>query len=243
MMSRIPTAAGPIPGLVMVVTVLASPAAYAARPMVTDDARIVEPQSCQMETWVRTNQDARGAYWAVPSCAPVDNLELSYGASTVRDSGESRVGASFAQAKTQLRSLKPNDWGLSLTLGRTLERASAPGERNVPSHYLNVPFSLSLRDDDILLHANAGLRRDMAQGRSFGNWGLSAEIRLRERLQLITETYGEARSPTLVQGGLRLWLIPDRVQVDATLGADLRGTRDSRWATLGLRVVTPAFLR
>ena len=216
--------------------------AHAARPMVTDDARIVDPQACQVETWVRTNQDARGAYWAVPACNPTGNLELTYGASVERDAGEKRVGASFAQAKTQLRPLQPNEWGLSVTAGRYLERASAPGERNVPSNYLNVPFSLSLRNDDILLHANAGLRRDMAQGRNFGNWGLSSEIRLRERLQLIVETYGEAHSSTLAQGGLRLWLIPDRLQVDATLGTDLRGTRESRWATLGLRVLTPSFL-
>ncbi len=216
--------------------------AHAARPMVTDDARIVDPQACQLETWVRANQDARGTYWAVPACNPTGNLELTYGAALERDAGETRVGASFAQAKTLLRPLRPNDWGLGLTLGRFLERASAPGERNTPSNYLNVPFSLSLRNDDILLHANAGLRRDMAQGRNFGNWGLSAEVRMQERLQLIVETYGEAQSPTLAQGGLRLWLIPDRLQVDATVGADLRGSRDSRWATLGLRVLTPAFL-
>jgi hypothetical protein len=210
--------------------------------MVTDDARIVDPQACQLETWVRANQDARGVYWAVPACNPTGNLELTYGAGLVRDAGENPVDASFAQAKTVLRPLRPNEWGLAFTLGRSLERAAGAGERNTPSNYLNVPISLSLRDDDILLHANAGLRRDMAQGRNFGNWGLSAEIRLRERLQLIVETYGESRSSTLAQGGLRLWLIPDRLQVDATLGTDWRGTRESRWATLGLRVLTPAFL-
>lgn len=217
-------------------------AAHAARPMVTDDARIVDPQACQVETWVRANQDARGAYWAVPACNPTGNLELTYGAGLVRTSGETRVDASFVQGKTILKPLERHGWGLGLTLGRSLERASGPGERNAASHYLNLPASLSLRDDDILLHANAGLRRDMAQGRNFGNWGLSSEIRLRERLQLIVETYGEAHSPTLAQGGLRLWLIPDRLQVDATVGGDLRGTRESRWATIGLRVLTPAFL-
>ena len=215
--------------------------AFAARPFMTDDARLTTEGSCQLESWTRRYTD-RTEYWALPACNPTGNLELTYGASVERDAGENRVGASFAQAKTQLRPLKPNEWGLSVTAGRYLERAAAPGERNVASNYLNVPFSVSLRDDDILLHANAGLRRDMAQGRNFGNWGLSSEIRLRERLQLIVETYGEAHSSTLAQGGLRLWLIPDRLQVDATVGSDLRGTRESRWATLGLRVLTPAFL-
>ncbi len=232
----------PLVRLLAVATLLIAPMAHAARPMVTDDARIVDPQACQVETWVRTNQDARGAYWAVPACNPTGNLELTYGAGLMRDAGESRVDASFIQGKTLLRPLRPNDWGLGLSLGRFLERAGAPGERNVSSNYVNFPASLSLRDDDVLLHLNVGARRDLAQGRNFGNWGLSSEIRLGDRLQLIVETFGESRSSTLAQGGLRLWLIPDRLQVDATLGSDLRGTRESRWGTLGLRVLTPSFL-
>lgn len=210
--------------------------------MVTDDARIVDPQACQLETWVRASQGAHGTYWAVPACNPTGNLELTYGAALERSAGETRAGASLVQAKTQLRPLQPNEWGMSLTLGRYLDRAATPGGRTVASQYLNLPVSLSRRDDALLLHANAGVRRDMAQGRNFGNWGVSAEIRLHERLQLIAEAYGEARSTTLAQGGLRLWLVPDQVQVDATLGSDLHGTRDSRWATLGLRVLMPAFL-
>lgn len=231
----------PLRALLAAALAWAAPA-HAARPMVTDDARIVDPQACQLETWVRANEDARGAYWAVPACNPTGNLELTYGAALERGAGETRVRAGIVQVKTLLRPLGPNDWGLGLTLGRFLDRASAPGERHTPSHYLNLPFSVSLRNDDLLLHANAGLRRDMAQGRTVGNWGLAAEVRIQERLQLIVETYREAQSPAQAQGGLRLWLIPDRLQVDATVGADLRGGGESRWATLGLRVLTPAFL-
>jgi hypothetical protein len=29
--------------------------AYAARPMMTDDARIIDDKSCQVESWVRNN--------------------------------------------------------------------------------------------------------------------------------------------------------------------------------------------
>ena len=40
--------------------------ALAARPFVTDDARLTTAQSCQLETWVRTYPDSREA-WALPA--------------------------------------------------------------------------------------------------------------------------------------------------------------------------------
>jgi hypothetical protein len=31
-------------------------ASHAARPLITDDARIADPQACQLKTWMRRNQ-------------------------------------------------------------------------------------------------------------------------------------------------------------------------------------------
>jgi hypothetical protein len=39
--------------------------AEAARPMLTDDARIVDPKSCQLESWVRDSKHVT-EYWALP---------------------------------------------------------------------------------------------------------------------------------------------------------------------------------
>ncbi len=44
--------------------------AHAARPMYTDDARIVDPKSCQVESWIRFNRDST-EYWALPACNPL----------------------------------------------------------------------------------------------------------------------------------------------------------------------------
>lgn len=221
---------------------LCATAAWAARPMITDDARIVDPQSCQVETWLRANQGARGEYWAIPGCNPTGNIEWSAGGGLGREAGDTRVGNSLVQAKTLLRPLRTNEWGLGLTLGRSIERASEPGDRNAPAYYLNLPASLSLRDDDVVLHLNAGARRERLTERSLGTWGLASEIRLQERTQLIVESFGETYGRTLVQGGVRWWVVPDRVQVDATLGSDGRGRSGTRWASIGLRLLSPAFL-
>ncbi len=52
--------------------------AEAARPMLTDDARIVDPKSCQLESWVRDSKHVT-EYWALPACNVGENLEVTIG--------------------------------------------------------------------------------------------------------------------------------------------------------------------
>ena len=47
---------------------------YAARPMLTDDARIVDPKACQLESWIRDSKHIT-EYWALPSCNVSENLK------------------------------------------------------------------------------------------------------------------------------------------------------------------------
>ena len=54
--------------LALGVAALAMPfAAQAARPLVTDDARIVDPKACQLETWTRFNRGST-EHWVQPAC-------------------------------------------------------------------------------------------------------------------------------------------------------------------------------
>ena len=39
---------------------------YAARPMMTDDARIVESKACQLEAWYKDTKQAK-EFWAYPA--------------------------------------------------------------------------------------------------------------------------------------------------------------------------------
>lgn len=215
--------------------------ALAARPMITDDARIVDTKACQVESWMRVNREGQNQFWAVPGCTPVEGLELTVGGGHERRDGQTQLADSLAQGKWVLRPFKPNGWGMALTLGRLTERDLSAGGRT-PSHYLNLPLSLSRRDDALLLHANLGLRRDRARGKDHTTWGLSAELMVRPGLQVIAETYGESGSRSFLHGGLRHWVVPDRLQVDATYGTESRWGTQQRWVTLGLRWMSPAFL-
>ncbi len=216
---------------------------FAARPMITDDARIVDPQACQVEAWQRFNREGGNRAWAVPACNPTGNLELSAGGGwgpADAAPGERQLAGGLFQAKTLFRPLAPDNWGIGLAVGRSQER---PGQQaRVSSNYFYVPMSRAWRGDDIVLHLNLGLRDDRGEHRTFTTWGLGSEIRLAPQLQLIAEAFGESRSGTQVHGGLRWWVIPERLQIDATTGGRVQPGVPGRWVTLGVRLLSPAFL-
>ena len=49
-------------GTLLIFIDAAASTAHAARPMITDDARIVDAKSCQVETWSRFNREIGRAH-------------------------------------------------------------------------------------------------------------------------------------------------------------------------------------
>ena len=50
---------------------------FGARPMNTDDGRVVAPKSCQIESWAKFGGELE--LWALPACNLVFNTEMSNG--------------------------------------------------------------------------------------------------------------------------------------------------------------------
>src|SRR5690625_4068501 len=93
----------------------ALPPAFAASPMVVDDADIVGAGQCQAETWLQ-RWSGYSEFWVMPACNVGGKTELSLGG--VRASSRSRHSyAVNFQAKTLLRPLATNSWGVALTAG------------------------------------------------------------------------------------------------------------------------------
>ena len=46
--------------------------------MITDDARVVDRHSCQLETWGVYDGEI-GEYWAIPGCNLLFDIEMSMG--------------------------------------------------------------------------------------------------------------------------------------------------------------------
>jgi hypothetical protein len=207
--------------------------AHAGRPMTVDDAAIVAPGQCQLETYAQRADSAR-EYWATPACNVGGTWELAAGAGWAEDDVRtSHFGR--LQAKTVFKPLEAGGWGVGLVLADQF-RAGRGMDGDISA---NVPLSFSLRDDSVLLHLNAGVVRALATRSTDATWGIGAEFKLNPRNSLTAEAFGQQRNGSRYQFGFAHQLIPDHLQIDATWGNRLvaRGASEPV-VTLGLVLQT-----
>jgi len=217
-----------VPGLL-----LAGTAAHAGRPMTADDAAVLEPRTCQLEAWWQRLHDHREA-WLAPACSIAPDWEAGVSLVRAREPGGSaseRLGGAYA--KTVLRPLQTNGWGLGVVVAHLpLGAGSMAGDTS-----LNVPLSISLRDDAVLVHANAGWTRHYAIHQGGATWALGAEMAVGTRAALTLESFGARRSHSYLQAGARYSVIPNRLDIDAASGARLTARGREGYLSLGLTLV------
>jgi len=223
----------------LLLALAASPPLEAARPFVTDDARIVDPDGHQVETFHKRQRAFReGEYWILPAINPGERLgggkmEFTLGRYRVDSTAPGDNQATIAQVKSLLKPLETNGHGFAFTLGAA--RVSPFQQAHAWNPYVNGITSVSFADDRFILHANLGGVRDRPANRSRATWGTGAEIMLVEpRLIGIVETYGQSGEKPTLHAGLRIWVIPNRWQVDTTVGRQTSAT-ERRFYTVGMR--------
>jgi hypothetical protein len=117
---------------------LATHAAHAARPMITDDARIVDAKACQLESWIKKNPDST-EIWALPACNFTGNLELTLGGATTREAGRTHTTDVVMQGKTLFKAMDTNGWGIGLAAGTVrLPVANTHDWYAYPTHDLDI---------------------------------------------------------------------------------------------------------
>ncbi len=217
---------------------LSTALAHAARPLITDDARIVDAKACQLESWVRRN---RGSieYWALPGCNPTGNVELTLGGAATHDASSTATTSLVAQAKTILRPLGGDGWGVGLAGGVVRHPRSARGGHD---RYVYVPMTFAVNRERLFIHTNVGWLREQEERRNRMTWGVGGELPFSERDSLIAETFSQDSGKPLVQLGLRHWIVRNRVQIDATYGDRVGSGSGERWFSVGLRLLSPPFL-
>lgn len=208
--------------------------AFAARPFVTDDARLTTAGSCQLESWMRIYPDSK-ELWALPACNPTGNLEFTVGGGRARHDDAPATSDYVFQAKTLFRPLETNDWGIGFAVGTIRHPEINPGPNMLGNTYAYIPLSVSLNDDKVILHANLGWLKDKASGQNNLSWGVGGEFKLHARLLGIAETFGDNRSMSYGQVGVRYSVRPDLFQVDATIGQQLSGPGKNHWLSFGIR--------
>lgn len=230
--------APPYRGILGLCLGLASLPALAARPFNTDDARLVDAGGCQIETFVKQQgKFGEREAWFLPGCNPGGNLELTFGGLNIRNDADGRASTVIAQGKTMLKPLQTNGYGIAATLGAARQRPFAADPASHWSPFVNLISSISLQNDVTVIHVNAGAQDDRNTGVLRPTWGLGAEILVAPRLYAILESYGQKGEKASQQIGLRYWIVPERVQVDGTLGSQRSGPPARNWISLGLRLL------
>ncbi len=215
--------------------------AMAARPFVTDDARLTTAGSCQVESWVRVYRSSQ-ELWALPACNPTGNLEITVGGGSAKlDNAAGWTGDYVFQAKTLFKTLEPNGWGIGAAVGTVQHPEINPGPNLLGNRYAYIPLSLSFADDLLVVHVNTGWLRDKATNKDLMTWGLGTELNLDKHWTLIAESFGNSADSSYWQAGTRYSLIPGLLQLDATAGQQAGGAMSHRWLSLGVRF-TPAKL-
>jgi len=214
--------------------------AHAARPMSTDDANIVDDKACQLETWVKTTRTSLER-WAIPGCNLGGDVEWSVGGNAQTEDILGKTQFWVAQAKKRWVSVDDTTVGISTTLGAMVTRPALGDRPEEKDYYLNEPVTVPFGQDRFV-HLNAGWVNHQTLGTHRPTWGVGGELPLSAKVIAIAETYGEAAMGTRYQVGLRVWLVPQRVQIDTTYGNRIGQPEHERWFTLGLRLLSPAFL-
>jgi len=216
-----------------------TPIAFAASPFVTDDVSVLDRGACQLEVWQQNNRDSRDL-WVVPACSPLEGLEVSFGASRATEDGESRTTNVALQAKYVVRKVEPDGWGWGWVAGGARhpdqEGSSFPGDL-----YGLLMAGVSLNDDKLRLNVNLGGLHERESGKNYFTWGVLAEQDLGERFKAIGEVFGTQYNRPFYQAGVRAALIPDRLELDATVGNRFGRSSSERWWTVSIRVVTDPF--
>lgn len=214
--------------------VMLAPRCEAARPLVTDDARLTTARSCQLESWTRLYADHREV-WALPACNLTGNLEITAGFGHQFGAEGAASSDVVLQAKTLLHPMTQGGWGVGLAAGLIHHPSVNPGPNGLGSLYAYVPVSVALAGDMVTLHGNLGWVKARDDDHAL-SWGLGSETRLSRRMTFVAEGFGDPRHSPYWQGGLRYFLVMDRVQIDATVGQQLGKGEGTRWFSVGLRL-------
>lgn len=219
----------------LILSLLIAQCAHAARPLVTDDARLTNAHGCQLESWMRSYQGGQ-ELWALPACNLGENFEITLGGGSYRNNDDNYHTEDWvAQFKTLFKPLETNGWGIGFAAGRVMHPDIQPGPNQLGNTYFYIPVSFSLRDDDVIVHVNVGMLRDRQEDRNKVNMGVGSEFKLGGKFKGVAEVFGDHTQNPFYQMGLRYSLVPEVFQIDGTVGQQVNGDSRTQWLSIGVR--------
>ncbi|MBI2388500.1 MAG: hypothetical protein HYV09_02685 [Deltaproteobacteria bacterium] len=244
--------------LLGVAIVTCAPNAFAVRPFITDDARVVGKHQAQIESWARWDEHSQ-QHWTVAAIGPVAPLELSIGAvhgvAIHDETHRYSLAAPLLQAKLLLHEARSNEWPGVAVIGGSFLPFGFGGFQAPLSGFAYLAATQVIGRDDVLVHTNVGLAGAAVaepsartsqelerHARLRFTWGLGTQIHVYRSVNLALETFtGDPYAEVgggAAQGGFR-FILSDNIQLDATGGSGLWGKPQMEaWASAGLRLVS-----
>lgn len=227
--------------------------AFAVRPFITDDARIVGRRLGQYETWLRFDKHAY-QHWNMIAYGPTERWEFAIGFVQGLEASKAEHKAySYAipllQAKYLIKEYKPNKApGLAIAVGTFLPGGQGAFKAPGPGAFAYLATTQSLgREDQFLFHANLGINSVQypTSNYSVTTWGIGTQIRTIGGLHLVGEVFsGDPYVPgsgMAFQSGFR-YFVSNFVQLDFTIGQGIMGENQMPfWGGAGIRLVTDWF--
>jgi len=216
----------------------AASALHAGQPLVTDDAAIVAPGTCQLEAWWHPHDDGR-EYWAQPACNFTGNLELAVGVARSYPDGDPASSLIHLQAKTVLFPRDDGQWSFGLVGSGDRDTGASHGGTAFQAFNVTGLASWYPRDE-LEIDLNLGISYLYGSG-SFAVAGAAIQYAPIDALQLLGEVFRDEPGRAKFQVGLRGIVIADRFEVYVSYGNRFDATQ---WfATAGIRVQTPELFR
>jgi hypothetical protein len=219
--------------------IVAASAAQAGEPLVTDDAAIVSPKTCQIEVWARSLHDGR-EYWAQPACNFTGNVEFDVAGAREEPNGSDSSGMLQLQAKSVLFASPGNLWSFGVVGGAARDTGSPHGSSAFQSYYAKALASWRPRSE-LEMDFNLGASNAYGLG-TFALAGVAVQYAIVPSVEWLAEIYRDAPGRAKYQLGLRWIVVPDRFETYISYG-DRFGGPPSQWAVIaGIRLQSAHFL-
>jgi len=183
-----------------------------AQQMFVDDAAVTTERSFQIETWYGSRES-----WFLTAISPVQGLEIGTGIGV-----DSRDGFDpstwILEAKFVPGDLEATGSAVGIAAGALY---NFDGE--FEEYFAYIPYSHMILNDSSVLHFNVGF--DAVRDEEWEYeliTGLRGDFGLTDRFALLGEIAAVNFGDAFYQGGIRISLIPDLLEMDITYGEGFR---------------------
>ncbi len=220
--------------------------AFAVRPFVTDDARVLDEHTMQLETSVRYDKDTFTDLNLL-ALSPKARWEFTIGfvngfALDVESNRSFSLAGPLLQVKYLFWESKPNAYpGLAMAAGASPPWGRSDFKPEKWSEFVYLAATQSLFDRDrLLIHANLGI--STTNPAAVATWGLGTQTRIKGGLNGVLEIFYNdpysGKTGGAYQAGFR-YIFNDDVQADVTFGSGLFGSEQiNTFVGMGLRLVS-----